>query len=58
MPPCFGRAADYIISMEFNERFLDLKRKLFNKCYKSLNEKQMGSGFYRQLPSARARRRG
>ena len=26
--------------MEFNERFLNLKRALFNKCYATLNEKQ------------------
>ncbi len=31
--------------MEFNERFLDLKRRLFNKCYQSLNAKQREAVF-------------
>ena len=31
--------------MNFNERFLELKRKLFNKCYSSLNAKQREAVF-------------
>ena len=31
--------------MDFNERFLELKRKLFNKCYSSLNAKQREAVF-------------
>ena len=31
--------------MNYNEKFLDLKRKLFNKCYASLNAKQREAVF-------------
>lgn len=45
MPPGLGRAADYIQNMDINQRYLELKRKLFNKHYSSLNPKQRDAVF-------------